>query len=105
MQDWVSFGLVMFLASTNRGLRKRLSGLCVMEPCLLACRQHLVKSWPVGEDEPRWRWWRRYDRVILEGRRRLRHVLRGEADGGGRVSKLNRWGWGWRAARRGWDLL
>lgn len=104
MQDGVGFGLAN-LTGMNRGLRKVLSGLRVMEPCLLACRQHLVKRRTVGEDEPRRGWWRGYDGVVLEGRRRLRHVLWGEADGGGYVSELNGWGRGWWAPGRGWDLF
>lgn len=105
MQDGVGFGLVKLLAGMNRGLRKGLSGLRVMEPCLLACRQHLVKRWPTGEDEPRRGWWRGYDGVVLKGRRRLRHMLWCEADGGRCVSELNGWGRGRWALRRGWDLL
>lgn len=109
MQDGVGFGvgfgLVKFLADMNRGLRKGLSRLHVMEPCLLACRQHLVKRRPVGENKPRRRWWWGYDGVVLESRRRLRQVLWGEADGGGCVSELNGWGRGWWAPGRGWNLL
>lgn len=80
MQDGVGFRLVM-LAGMDRGLRKGLSGPRVRKPCPLACRQHLVKRRPVGEDEPRRGWWRGYDGVVLECRRRLRHVLWGKTDG------------------------
>lgn len=105
MQDGVGFRLVKLLAGVNRRLRKRLSGLCVMKPCRLGCRQHLVKRWPAVEDKPRRWWWRGYNWVVLEGRRRLRQVLWGEADGGGCVSELNWWGRRWWAPGRRWDLL
>lgn len=64
-----------------------------------------MKRWPTGEDEPRRGWWRGYDGVVLKGRRRLRHMLWCEADGGRCVSELNGWGRGRWALRRGWDLL